>query len=107
MMVYNRGVVRKGPYILLVVLLLILFFILGVRYGQRVEKANKEIAQLLKITPLQQPSPTKPVSYLNYTNAACDLEFVYPSNYKILKEQVESASFSSNKKDAVFAFSCE
>ncbi len=98
---------RKGPVILLVVLSLILFFILGVRYGQRVEKTNKEIAQLLKITPAQKPSPTKPVSYLTYANSTCDLEFVYPSNYKILKEQNESASFSINNKDAAFAFSCE
>lgn len=99
--------VRKGPYILLIILLLILFFILGVRYGQRVERANKEIAQILKITPVKKPSPTKPIAYLTYINATCGLEFVYPSNLKVLKEQEESASLSSNGQVAALAFSCE
>lgn len=44
-------------YIFLVVLLLILFFILGVRYGQSIEKNNKVVDYILSITPYPTYTP--------------------------------------------------
>lgn len=50
-------------YIFIVALLIILFFILGVRYGQKVEKNNKIVDYVLSITPYPTytpyPSPVK------------------------------------------------
>lgn len=97
----------KGPVILLVSLSLVLFFILGVRYGQRVEKQNKEVETLLKTSPPISPQPTVVTSFKKYESAGCNLEFVYPASYTLLKEQDESVSFSTNREDAGLAFSCE
>ena len=53
-------------YVFLFVMISILIFILGVRYGQKVEKNNKAVDYLLSITPYPTytpfptiPSPTK------------------------------------------------
>jgi len=53
-------VVKTKSYVFLYVMILILIFILGVRYGQRVEKNNKVIDYLLSITPSLLPTPTPP-----------------------------------------------
>lgn len=49
------------PYLFLFFLIVILVFILGVRYGQRVEKNNKVVDYVLSITPYPTytPSPTE------------------------------------------------
>lgn len=44
-------------YIFLVILTIILFFILGVRYGQKVEKNNKIVDYILSITPYPTYTP--------------------------------------------------
>ena len=92
---------KNGPFYLISGLLLILFFIVGVRYGQRVEKTNKNISAILSTTP-------KPIKYdfKKYKNEKCNLEFSYPSNLKINKETTTSAEFK-NKKNTVLNFSCD
>ena len=92
---------KNGPFYLISGLLLILFFIVGVRYGQRVEKTNKNISAILSTTP-------KPIKYdfKKYKNEKCNLEFSYPSNLKINKETTTSAEFKNNK-NAVLNFSCD
>ncbi len=92
---------KNGPFYLISGLLLILFFIVGVRYGQRVEKTNKNISALLSTT----PKPIK-YEYKKYKNELCNLEFSYPSTLKINKETTSSAEFKS-KKNAVLNFSCD
>ena len=91
---------KSGPYYLITILLLILFFIVGVRYGQRVEKKNKEVSAILSITPKQMPK-----EYKKYKNDFCNLEFTYPSKLKIGKETTSSAEFRS-KNNEVLNFSC-
>ena len=51
------------PYLFLFFLVVILVFILGVRYGQRVEKNNKVVDYILKITPYPTytPFPSSPL----------------------------------------------
>ena len=92
---------KNGPFYLISCLLLILFFIIGVRYGQKVEKTNKNISAILSTTP-------KPIKYeiKKYNNEKCNLEFSYPSNLKINKETTTSAEFK-NKKNTVLNFSCD
>lgn len=73
---------KIGPYLLIITLLLVITFIVGVRYGQRVEKANKAISYILSITPTKvSPSPqitANPYLFHNYHNAACGIEFTLP-----------------------------
>lgn len=74
---------KNRPYFFLFTLLLILFFILGVRYGQQVEKNNKIVDYLLKLpTPTLPISPTPPV-YTEYKSKKWGLKFIYPDNLKI------------------------
>lgn len=61
---------KTKTYLFLFFLVIILVFILGVRYGQRVEKNNKMIDYLLKITPTKPiPSPSS-VKYKEATPSA-------------------------------------
>lgn len=54
---------KKTPYIFITALIVILFFLIGFRIGQRTEKTNKTIDYILSITPYPTytpyPSPTK------------------------------------------------
>ena len=92
---------KGGPFYLISALLLILFFIVGVRYGQRVEKTNKNISAVLSTTPKQ-----KAYEYKKYKNDFCNLEFSYPTKLKIKKETTSSAEFIS-KNVEVLNFSCD
>lgn len=74
---------KTKPYLFLFFLIVILVFILGVRYGQRVEKNNKTIDYLLKLpTPTAPVTPTPP-SYIEYKSKKWGLKFTYPDNLKI------------------------
>lgn len=48
---------KKTSYIFLFLLFFILIFILGVRYGQKVEKNNKVVDYILSITPYPTYTP--------------------------------------------------
>jgi len=54
---------KRTSYFFIFFLIFILIFILGVRYGQKVEKNNKVVDYILKITPYPTytpyPLPTK------------------------------------------------
>lgn len=94
------------PFILVTFLMLILIFILGVRYGQSVEKANKKINFMISIAPTR-PIPTeKPLNFATHTSKGCALEFLYPSTLSILKESTLSAEFGKDKK-TYLKYSCE
>ena len=101
---------NSAPYILLGVLFFILIFIVGTRYGQRVEKTNKQISYMLSTTP-KNPKPTaSEIKYQTYQNKSCALEFLYPSVFIKDKETTSSASFVSNfisKNKLEISFSCE
>lgn len=90
---------KSGPYILLTVLVVVLVFIVGVRYGQRVEKTNKSVSALLSIPPTK-PQPTQvSVTFKTYSGKACGAQFLYPSNLDLAKES--SASVQLVKNDVV------
>ena len=48
---------KKTSYIFLFFLFVVLIFILGVRYGQKVEKNNKAVDYILSITPYPTYTP--------------------------------------------------
>lgn len=81
---------KPKTYYFITLLLLIIFFILGVRYGQKVEKANKVIDFILSITPTQPPTPTPTIGYQEYKSRRWGLKFKYPDNL-ILKESTKGA----------------
>jgi len=80
---------KIGPYLVLTTLLIILVFILGVRYGQRVEKANKQIDFVLSITPTPKPPTPTPISYQDYKSKKWGLKFTFPAHWQI-KEATNS-----------------
>ncbi len=88
---------KKGPAILLVVLTIILVFILGVRYGQQVEKTNKNLSTLLSITPTK-PQPTQAsLTFKTYSGKACGAQFLYPSTLNVIKESSTSVQLTEKK----------
>ena len=82
---------KTKSYIFLFVLILILIFILGVRYGQKVEQTNKTIGYLISITPTPTATPTIPLEFKKYTNKFCGVEFTYPSTAEVKSESTGSA----------------
>jgi len=99
---------RSLPYFFLAFLFAILLFILGIRYGQRVELANKTIRYLVSIppTPTIQPT-TMPLSFSEYEHAGCAISFLVPNILEKTKESSTSALFSDQKKLLTVALSCE
>ena len=88
---------KPGPYVLLISLSLILIFILGVRYGQSVEKTNKKIDFILSITPTRQPTPTPTLGFQEYKSKKWGIKYTFPDNWQIL-EASNSASVSFQLK---------
>ncbi|MFH1827387.1 MAG: hypothetical protein ABH812_03095, partial [bacterium] len=81
---------------LITALLLILFFIVGVRYGQRVEKTNNKISQSLSITP--KPSLSIDISkFKTFKSDTCNFEFLYPSKLQLIDSTL-SADIKSKDK---------
>jgi len=93
---------KPKTLVLIVVLLLILFFILGVRYGQKVEKANKVIDFILSITPTPKPTNTPtptPLIFKDYKSKRWGLRFKYPKDFEI-KESTNSPEILIAPKEA-------
>ncbi|TRZ52056.1 hypothetical protein D4R99_03420 [bacterium] len=71
------------PYLFLFSLAIILVFILGVRYGQGIEKNNKVVDYLLSITPTpKNPTPT-PIKYIDYQSKKWGLKFTFPADLEV------------------------
>lgn len=82
---------KLKSYFFLIFLFVVLVFILGVRYGQKVEKNNKIIDYLLRL-----PSPTVPISptppaYTEYKSKKWGLKFTYPANLEIKEDATAPA----------------
>ena len=88
---------KLGPYVFIAFLVIALFFILGVRYGQKVEKTNKTIDYLISLTPAKSPTPA-PIGFKPYINKVCGLSFLYPSTINLDKNATDTAEFFQDKK---------
>jgi hypothetical protein len=96
------------PYIFLAFLCGVLLFILGVRYGQRVEQVNKNVSYLLSLPPTPTTAPTlPPLSFSQYTHESCGVSFLIPNLIDKTQESSTSALFSTQKKQLALAVSCE
>lgn len=92
----------KKPFIFLFILLIIFFFIIGVRYGQRVEKANKIIDYALSLPPSPTLQPTQvPLEFKTLTIKQCSLQFVYPNFLNPEKETSTSAVLIKEKQKQI------
>ena len=75
---------KKSSLIFLLILFIILVFIIGVRYGQRVEKTNKTINYLISLPPSPSPQPTQiPLEFKTFSNKVCGISFLYPQHFKV------------------------
>lgn len=83
---------KTTPYFFLGFLLLVLLFIVGVRYGQHVEKTNKLTSYLVSIAPSATPAPSMtPLAFKTYKHTACGVQFLLPSSFTTVKEGTEGA----------------
>ncbi|HRN69652.1 MAG TPA: hypothetical protein PLS49_00575 [Candidatus Woesebacteria bacterium] len=90
---------KKGPILLISLLVIILVFIVGMNYGKKVEEADKTIRYVLSLTPSPNPSMLEPqITYIEYTNETCGFSFLYPSNFILEKEASSEAILSSKDK---------
>ncbi len=97
---------KLGPYILIVFLLLILVFVAGVRYGQKVEQTNKFINYLSLLSPTRPQTTPASLQFATYKNEACGLQFLYPTSLKKEKESSFSAQFT-NENGSALSFNCD
>jgi len=96
---------KTKPYIFLLVLVALLIFILGVRYGQKVEKTNKTINYLISLPPTRPPTPTVSMKLITYVHRPCGISFMVPAWFTKENESSTSAQFAEDKKTRLF-FSC-
>jgi len=83
---------KRTPYLFLGFLLLVLLFIVGVRYGQHVEKTNKLTSYLISIAPSATvASSTVPLAFKTYKHAPCGVQFLLPTSFTTVKEGSEGA----------------
>lgn len=99
---------RPIPYLFLALLCGVLLFIVGVRYGQRVEQVNKTVSYLISIPPTPTSLPTSsPLSFSDYTHSGCKVSFLIPSSLEKTSESSNSAVFSSQNGVLAVALKCE
>ncbi|MDH7475926.1 MAG: hypothetical protein QHH09_00440 [Microgenomates group bacterium] len=89
----------KKPYLFLVFLIVVLSFVLGVRYGQQVEKTNKFIDYLTSLSPTKPSSPT-PTPWIieNYRSKKWGLRFYFPSFLSVKEDPTSPAVYIELKK---------
>ncbi len=97
---------KRGPYIFLIILIIVLVFILGIRYGQSVEKTNKVIDYFLSLPPTKPQTTPAPLRFETYTNKVCGIKFLYPSFLKKEEDSSDSARFAE-KNITVLVLSCK
>lgn len=99
---------KKGPYILITLLVIILIFILGVQYGKRVKIADTAISFLLSITPSPSPQPSQipVIKYDSYSHKGCRISLLHPSYLQVEKQSSVEAKLSSKDKKQFISIDC-
>lgn len=97
---------KRAPSIFLGILVIILFFILGFRSGQEVEKTDKKIAVLLSTAPTATAAPTAmPLSFATVAPTGCGISLLYPGSLTLSQQGTQSAQFTDRGK-TVLTISC-
>lgn len=100
---------KKGPLILLGVLITILFFILGMQFGKRVQTADEALQLLLTIAPSPSVLPVtqEPVSSFRLLDStACGFSMLYPEGLIAKKISSNSGSLIDKNNNSVISFIC-
>lgn len=96
---------KKGPYILILSLVIILIFIFGFQYGKHVESTNKSLNYILSITPtskkLNVDTKNSIVAYKKYINSQCGISFVYPITIHISDQASPEAKADLKDKNII------
>ncbi|KKQ23527.1 MAG: hypothetical protein US40_C0013G0012 [Candidatus Roizmanbacteria bacterium GW2011_GWC2_37_13] len=90
---------KKTPYIFITVLIVILFSLVGFRFGQNVEKTNEVINYFLSITPTKKPPTPTPIKYSEFKSKKWGLKFIYPDNLSIKESTNASEVFFEIKEN--------
>lgn len=99
---------KSAPYVFLAFLVALLLFIVGIRYGQHVERVNKTVTYLISIPPSPTTAPTtSPLSFDDFTHTGCKISIVVPSELTKSKESSSSAVFTDKEGALALALSCE
>lgn len=80
-------------------------FIIGVRYGTKVEQANKTIPYLQKLS-LTPVNPTPTIQYLTYKLEGCKVQFTYPSYLVKSYEKPRGISLDNSQKQTILTLNC-
>lgn len=95
----------KAPFFLLFGLTVVLVFVIGLRYGQYVERTNTQNAVVASSTPEPKMIPKKPVGYSSFKHNGCGVELLIPTSLSKASESSTSAVFHDESR-AVLSFSC-
>lgn len=98
---------NKAPLLLLVVLTCILVFVIGLRYGQYVERTNKQNAAAAQLTPSPTTQPAKQnKGFRTFSHVQCGFQVLLPNSFEKGKQSSTSASFL-DEGASVASFSCD
>lgn len=100
---------KKGPYILLATLIIVVVFLLGLQYGKHIQEIDQSFEYVLSLTPTQQPSPsTTPISsYAVFSNSGCAISFLYPDSLHAVKESSTEALISTETNTKSIYMLCD
>lgn len=100
---------KRIPYFFLSFLLLILFFVVGLRWGQNIEKTNKIINYLISIPPTATLIPTQlPLKFEAYKHTGCAIQFLKPTSFNAIMESSTGAILrEGNKMNVRMSFDCD
>ena len=97
---------KIAPYVFLSVLLLILVFIAGLRYGQQVEKSNKIIDYLISLPPTKIPPSPTTLEFKTFSHPGCGVSFLFPNQYRLISQSSSSALLVASREEPALEFNC-
>ncbi len=99
---------KKGPLILLSVLIITLFFILGMQFGKRVKTADEALKLLLTIAPSPSPINQAPIApFQDFESSTCSFSLLYPEKLHVTKTSSVSGEFIDENQHAIISFKCK
>lgn len=86
------------PYFFLLVLFLIIVFIIGIKYGKKIEQSDKRIHYLVNIKPSPTVTPIlePTITYITFIHEDCGISFLYPSYLEKISQSSDSAQIGGN-----------
>ena len=91
---------KKGPIIIIALLIALVLFIGGMQYGKRVETADKAIEMILKITPPPYTITIIPHEYISVTNEDCGLSYLLPDYAQDTKDIITITCDKNSASDS-------